>query len=267
MKTRKLRPMAESVSQNMPDFSTDDAWEEWGRRDPYYGVITHPKFTRSQITEESKREFFESGANHVDYVVGTIRRCIAPDFAPKNVLDFGCGVGRTLIPFAKMAQQAVGADVSTAMLEEARRNCDAHQLINVNLIVSDDSMSSLTDVFDLVHSFIVFQHIPLERGRLIFRSLLDRIAPAGVAAIHVLYSKMQYAETWGVAPPPSPDASAAQHRPQPQPIQSANPEMQMNPYHLNELFFMMQGKGVRRLYSEFTDHGGELGLFIVFQMP
>jgi SAM-dependent methyltransferase len=257
--------MPEIINDSTPDLSTDHAWEEWGRRDPYFGVITDPRFRLSGITELSKREFFDSGSNHVDYVMQTIQRTIAPGFVPRTVLDFGCGVGRTLIPFAKVAQKVVGADVSASMLQEARRNCDAHQLTNVNLIVSDDHVSSTTDEFDLVHSFIVFQHIPPERGRLIFRSLLDRIAPAGVAAIHFLYSKIQYAETFGIAPVSI--SSPSPRRPVQQPVQTDNPEMQMNPYLMNELFFLMQGKGVQRFYSEFSDHGGELGLFIFFQMP
>jgi 2-polyprenyl-3-methyl-5-hydroxy-6-metoxy-1,4-benzoquinol methylase len=252
------------ASRNGPDLSTDHAWEEWGRCDPYYGVITDPRFKRSQITEESRREFFESGANHVDYVMRTIRRCIAPDFTPQTVLDFGCGVGRTLIPFAKMAQQVIGADVSAAMLEEAKRNCDAQQLLNAKLIISDDLLSTTMDRFDLVHSFIVFQHIPSARGRLIFRSLLDRIAPAGVAAIHVLYSKIKYADTWGVAPVTSPSATPAPQLPPK--VQGEQPEMQMNPYVMNELLFCMQIKGLQRFYSEFTDHGGELGVFMFFQV-
>jgi SAM-dependent methyltransferase len=257
--------MPEIIDENTPDLSTDHAWEEWGRRDPYFGVITDPRFRRSEITELSKREFFESGSNHVDYLMRTIQRTIAPGFVPRTVLDFGCGVGRTLIPFAKIAQQVVGADVSASMLQEARRNCDAHQVTNVNLVASDDSISSTTDEFDLIHSFIVFQHIPSERGRLIFRNLLNRIAPAGVAAIHFLYSKIQYAETFGIAPVSI--SAASPRRPVPQPVQTDNPEMQMNPYLMNELFFLMQGKGVQRFYSEFSDHGGELGLFIFFQMP
>jgi 2-polyprenyl-3-methyl-5-hydroxy-6-metoxy-1,4-benzoquinol methylase len=256
--------MPEIINEITPNLSTDHAWEEWGRRDPYFGVITDPKFRRAEITELSKREFFESGSNHVNYVMQTIQRIIAPHFAPRTVLDFGCGVGRTLISFAKIAQRVIGADVSASMLQEARRNCEAHQLTNVNLVVSDDSVS-MTEQFDLVHSFIVFQHIPPERGRLIFRNLLDRIAPAGVAAIHVLYSKIQYADTFGIAP--GPISSAAPGQPVSQPVQSINPEMQMNPYLMNELFFFIQGKGVQRFYSEFSDHGGELGLFIFFQMP
>ena len=102
--------MPEIINDKTPDLSTDHEWEEWGRRDPYFGVITDPRFRSSEITEQSKREFFESGSNHVDYVMRTIHRVIAPDFAPRTVLDFGCGVGRTVIPFARIAQQVVGAD-------------------------------------------------------------------------------------------------------------------------------------------------------------
>jgi tRNA/tmRNA/rRNA uracil-C5-methylase (TrmA/RlmC/RlmD family) len=104
--------------------STDIAWEEWGRRDPYFGVITNPKFRRSELNDHSKREFFESGQSHAHGVLTTIRRFIDPGFAPRTVLDFGCGVGRLLIPFAKVADEVVGLDVSPSMLKEARRNCE-----------------------------------------------------------------------------------------------------------------------------------------------
>jgi hypothetical protein len=46
-----------------------------------------------------------------------------------------------------------------------------------------------------------------------------------------------------------------------------DPEIQMNPYHLNELFFLVQSSGVHRLHVEFTNHGGELGVFLFFQKP
>jgi SAM-dependent methyltransferase len=246
------------MSKKVSDFSTDSEWEEWGRRDPYFGVITHPKFRLADMTEQSRREFFDSGVTHVDYVMRTIRQYVAPVPAPKRVLDFGCGVGRTLIPFAKIAQQVVGVDVSIAMLEESRKNCGAHQLTNVSLVPSDDNLSSVTGEFDLVHSFIVFQHVPLERGRMIFRNLLSRIASGGTAAVHVLYSKDKYADSYGIAPM----EVAAESRRAPN---ASSPEMQMNPYNVNELLFSIQKESVLRLHTEFTDHGGELGVFFFFQ--
>ena len=45
----------------------------------------------------------------------------------------------------------------------------------------------------------------------------------------------------------------------------ADPEMQMNAYHMNEVLFLIQRAGVRRFHAELTDHGGELGVIIFFQ--
>jgi SAM-dependent methyltransferase len=254
-------------SQPIQDLNTDAAWEEWGRRDPYFGVITDPKFRRTEITEQTKREFFESGRLHVAYVMRTIHRYIDPSFAPNAVLDFGCGVGRTLIPFAKLAEQAVGLDVSSAMLQEARSNCDQHQLSNVSLMASDDSLSSLTQSFDLIHSFIVFQHIPPGRGKEIFRNLLTHLRSGGVGAVHCCHSKSRCAPTDGAAVAGgTPPVTAHSAGPPPVTLREGDPEMQMNLFDMNELLALMQEFGVQRFHAELTDHGGELGIFLFFLM-
>ena len=165
--------------------TTDSAWEAWGQKDPYYGVITNPKFRKSALTAEARKEFFESGHVHTDYVMLMIRQHVDPSFLPQSVLDFGCGVGRLVVPFAKLATQVVGMDVSSAMLLEARRNCDEQAISNVELLMSDDELATLGQTFDLIHSYIVFQHIPPDRGRTIFGKLLSHIAGGGVGAIHV----------------------------------------------------------------------------------
>jgi SAM-dependent methyltransferase len=251
------------VSEHSPDFGTDAEWDEWGRRDPYFAVITQSKFRLNEITEQAKSEFFASGQAHVEYVLQTIRGNIDAGFAPKSILDFGCGVGRTLIPFARIAKNVVGLDVSAAMLQEARNNCREQCVTNVTLISSDDSLSTVPGEFDLVHSFIVFQHIPADRGRLIFRNLLNRLASGGVGAIHVLYSKSDYAPTCGMGPA----TSSADWSLRTTQARSDEPEMQMNPYSMNELLWFVQAEGVQRFHADFTDHGGELGVFLFFQAP
>lgn len=250
------------MTNKLEDMRTDEAWEEWGRRDPYFGVITDSKFRLSEFNEHSKREFFASGQSHVDLILATIRRYLDPSFAPKTVLEFGCGVGRLLVPFAGIAESVVGSDVSPSMLLEARRNCDERQLNNVQLIPSDDDLSSLTGTFDLVHSFIVFQHIPIRRGRALFGKLLRHIGPGGFGALHLTYSKSQFAPTHGVAPQAmSPGVT------KPQLTQTdADPEIQMNPYNLNEILFLLQCQGVERFHVEFSDHGGELGVYLFFSV-
>jgi SAM-dependent methyltransferase len=244
-----------------PDMTTDAAWEEWGRRDPYYGVITDPRFRRGALTEDAKREFFASSEAHAQYVLRTIRKHIEPDFSPRRILDFGCGVGRLLVAFAKMADEVVGSDVSDSMLQEARLNCDERRLKNVVLVPSDDDSSGITGTFDLIHSFIVFQHIPPERGRVILSNLLRRLRPGGAAAIHLTYSKNRFADTHGVAPA---EASSKSKLDAPTVSSDRDPEMQMNPYHMNEILFLMQRQGVQQVHIDFSDHGGELGVFLFF---
>jgi SAM-dependent methyltransferase len=243
------------------DMTTDSAWEEWGRRDPYFGVITDPKFRRSNINNHSKQEFFDSGQSHVNYVLTTIQKYIDAAFVPRTILDFGCGVGRLLLPFATVANDVLGLDVSLSMLREARRNCDARGLRNVRLLPSDDELSTLTESFDLIHSCIVLQHIPIERGRAIFAKLLRHVRAGGVCAIQLTYSKALFAASHGVAPP----APAAVARCMAE--GDSDPEIQMNPYNITEILWLMQDRGVTRFHTEFTDHGGELGLFLFFQTP
>ena len=243
------------------DMSTDTAWEEWGRRDPYFGVITNPKFRSAGINESAKQEFFASGESHVHGVLSTIRKHIDAEFVPRVALDFGCGVGRLLIPFAKVAREVVGLDVSPSMLQEARRNCEERGLRNVRLIRSDDALSTLVGPFDLIHSCIVFQHIPVERGRALFEKLLLQLSAGGIGAIQLTYSKTHFASTCGLAPPELPHEST----PNSLADVDTDPLIQMNPYNLNEILFLMQRRGVLQFHAEYTDHGGELGVFLFFQ--
>lgn len=252
------------MSGGGPDRSTDLAWEQWGARDPYFGVLSLPRFRRDQLTPEARREFFHSGEVHVQFVLDYIRHFIDAAFAPAAALDFGCGVGRTLIPLAGIAAQATGLDVSPSMLQEARRNCDEHGRDNVRLLVSDDELSALAGDFDLIHSCIVFQHIPVVRGRAILARLLGHLRPGGVGALHFTYGQSRFSESYGVPPagtqpsePPPADAARA----------GADPEMQMNPYNLGELMFCLQQIGVQRLHVDLTDHAGELGVFLFFRKP
>ena len=270
--------MAKIPPQPSPELSTDAHWEAWGRRDPYFGVITLPQFRRDAMTSEAREEFFLSGRQHAQFVMDVSRQFVDPAFAPKSILEFGCGVGRVLVAFAEIAPKAVGVDISPSMLAEARRNCDEHGRSGVELRSADDRLSAVTETFDLVHTFIVLQHIPVDRVRVILDSLVSRIAPRGIGAIHLVYSRMGFAPHNGLAPPPPPPpvpepkpAWGLRREPAPPPPPAnappPDPEIQMNPYHMNEALFALQRAGILRFHVEFTDHGGELGAFLFFQRP
>jgi trans-aconitate methyltransferase len=78
----------------------------------------------------------------------------------------------------------VGVDISPAMLDEARKNCSTFGISNADFISSSDWSSQVPGGVQLVQSYIVFQHIPVKRGLLIAKHLLQRLAPGGVCALH-----------------------------------------------------------------------------------
>jgi len=162
--------------------SSDDAWRRWGEIDPYFAVLTAPEFHSNKM-ERSKDEFFASGVAHVDGVVRRIRQYF-PDARFESALDFGCGVGRLTIPLGSHYSEVIGVDISPAMLEEARANAARMQLGNVQFALSDDALSAAAGPLDLVHTFIVLQHIPVKRGLDYVARMVSLLRPGGVVSLH-----------------------------------------------------------------------------------
>jgi SAM-dependent methyltransferase len=253
--------------------STDLAWMDWGEQDPYFAVITDPKYRSAILDDDARKEFFATGRYHLAYVLHQIRRGVDANFVPRRMLDFGCGVGRVGLPMAEHAERVTGVDVSPAMLAEFRRNCEERGLANVGFHQSLDELADQAGTYDLVHSCIVFQHIDVERGRQMFGQLLALLAEGGVGAIQVTFGKAVHADSFGQPPPPAPASASPVDESGKRGLFSfgtrvrSDPEMQMNPYNLSELAYLMQTAGIEQFNAQFTDHGGELGVFLFFRKP
>jgi ubiquinone/menaquinone biosynthesis C-methylase UbiE len=245
---------------------TDRHWEKFGKDEPYFGVITSEEFRAANLTEESKEEFFAGGSNYIKRVLEEVRQHTGRSLSIKRALDFGCGVGRVLIPLADIAQEVTGVDVSDSMLKEARKNCEARSLTNVVFGKSDDALSFLKGKYDFIHSYIVFQHIPVERGKRIFEKLLAHLETGGVCVVHFTYAKDYPTRRWA--------SFIKKYLPLSRNfinlIRGRNffaTDMQMNPYDLNHVFSTIQKANVRKCYTTLTNHGGELGIIIGFSKP
>lgn len=250
--------------------NTDVEWEKWGREDPYFGVLTNEKYRFKNLSDEAKENFFESGRAHVSSVLAVIRHYFDPKFSPAKILDFGCGVGRLVVPFCEIAEMVTGLDVSESMLKEAEKNCYKYRLKNTQLLKSDDELSLLDGNFDLIHSFIVFQHIPVDRGMQIFSRLLDHLEKGGICAVQFIYSHSNLKKNYQY--PPVPKVSirtklAHLIKMRRSYIFDRDPSMQMNLYNLDEIFFVVYSRGISNIYAEFTNHDGVLGCFLYFQKP
>ncbi|MCP4263608.1 MAG: class I SAM-dependent methyltransferase [Planctomycetes bacterium] len=67
--------------------------------------------------------------------------------------DFACGTGRILAHYEKRAHESVGVDISSSMLETARRNLDYSKLIQAD-ITREDVLDS--QKFNLITAFRFF---------------------------------------------------------------------------------------------------------------
>ena len=157
--------------------STDEVWRAFGRDDPYFGVLSHDEYSRENLSTTALTKFFSSGETHIAGLMSSIGRT-GITLRTGRALDFGCGVGRLLIPLATRFRHAVGVDVSDGMLAECTNNVNRRKLSNVMLSEQIPDME-----FDLVHSALVFQHIDAKRGYNIILDCWSRVASGGLIAI------------------------------------------------------------------------------------
>ena len=227
---------------------TDADWDKWGEIDPYFGVLSSDEFRAENLTAEGKEKFFRSGEKHIGRVLDEIRNHLDRDYKPGRSLDFGCGVGRLVIPLAGLSEDVVGVDVSDHMLAEAASNCEERNLENVSFVKSDDDLTKLTGAFDLIHSDIVLQHIREKRGIRLIEAMLRHLAPGGVIAIQFFYRcdapkairalvKLRYA---------LPIANYARNLIRGRPLRE--PAMQLNTYDLEAVVSLFNAAGVSSIY-------------------
>jgi SAM-dependent methyltransferase len=244
---------------------TDKQWERFGREDPYYGVLSHERFRKEQIAEDSLKEFFKSGQHHINTMLTIIRSSIDPAFVPTTALDFGCGVGRCSIALARVCQAVVGVDVSESMLEEARRNCSRHSISNLTLIKSDDALSNLLGPFELVHSVLVFQHIPEKRGKAIFTRLVTLLSENGVGVIQFVFHRAEPAviRMLGNLRKRLPFLHNFVNLLYGKPFLDAL--MEKNAYDLNQLLLILHEHGCGNMHLRFFGTGKLLSVVLFFQ--
>jgi SAM-dependent methyltransferase len=161
--------------------NTDRAWETVAQTDPYWGVLTSDEFLGAGLDASTEAKFFGSGQVHIDEMLDVLRSQVRPGFAPASSLDYGCGVGRLLLPLSALSERVVGVDISDSMLARARQHLAAAGRTNAELI-HPDQLSSVLPV-DFIHSTIVLQHINPKRGLPIVEQLVDVLAPDGCGAL------------------------------------------------------------------------------------
>jgi SAM-dependent methyltransferase len=231
---------------------TDADWQIIGARDPFYGVLTDPRFHRDAITDEARADFFASGEIEVGRLLAYMRS-LYPGFTPKSALDFGCGVGRLTQPLARLCNDVVGVDVSPGMLVEARRH-------NRTRAIFLDQIPART--FDWVVSFIVLQHVTPELGYPLIAKLLKAVGPEGAISLQIVFARTaSQATDAGVRIVIGDDDVWPAG--QTVDITLVPPGiMIMHDYDLGRIISLFYVHGFREIHLDHTDHDGAIGAVI-----
>jgi SAM-dependent methyltransferase len=92
-------------------------------------------------------------------------------------LDFACGTGRIMGHLLRHTASATGVDVSTSMIEVARKVAPGAELIEADL-TQQDVLGQRR--FDLITAFRFFPNAEPELRQSVFRVLARHLAPQGV---------------------------------------------------------------------------------------
>ncbi|MEO6361126.1 MAG: methyltransferase domain-containing protein [Sphingomicrobium sp.] len=231
--------------------NTDKAWEQWGRENPYFGVLAHEKFSADQIAR-NQDEFFATGRAFIpdlleryETLFGALKR--------DRAMDHGCGVGRLTLPLAQEFAEVVALDVAPSMLLEAQANARTRGTENAQFALADDDLTHAPGAFDFVNSHIVLQHIPVRRGLRILSRLIDKVRPGGGFHVHVSFRtenlgwRLLY---WSSANIPGVKVW--------QNICAGRrwnaPAMQMNDYPLNHIVALLTSCGVKEFFVTTEPH-------------
>lgn len=153
-------------------------WQQLGSDDPLWAVLSSPdkRGGRWDIGE-----FFASGRDEID---NQINLALTPMGLPRRrqlAVDFGCGAGRLTRALGAHFDCVIGLDVSTSMVQTARRlNADVS-----NIAFRENSGTTIQMIADRSVDFlsccIVLQHIPASLQISYIAEFFRVLAPGGVA--------------------------------------------------------------------------------------
>ncbi|HUR83184.1 MAG TPA: methyltransferase domain-containing protein [Thermoanaerobaculia bacterium] len=236
-------------------------WDAFAAREPFFAVLTEPRFLRARINAAAEDDFFQTGDGYVSDLYATVLGSVAPHFAPLSVLEYGCGVGRLLIPFARRAEKVTGVDVSPSMLEHARQHAERAGVRNFELITAADFEND-TRTFDLVNCFLVLQRLRRQEGLALLRKLIARVRDGGIGVFHLPYrshvSPLVRLARDARARVPGVNAAFNVARGK----SAGTPLIESNTYDLNEIFAVLQQENFHAPHLVFTRHGDLDGVIV-----
>ena len=122
-----------------------------------------------------------------------LREIVERRTAGRKALDFGCGAGRSTRLLESWGYEAVGIDISSEMLAQARR-IDPQG--DYRLVRDDGAIPFPDNCFDLVLSAFTFDNIPTEEKKTSLLEGLRRVLKPGGRLVNLVSTPEIYLHEW-----------------------------------------------------------------------
>ena len=156
-------------------------YEKLGEKDPLFAVLS---FRETRGNQWDPELFFARGRKEISAALEGLSK-LGLEIRRDRALDFGCGVGRLTQALCEEFEDVVGVDISSSMVDAARR-FNRHGERCRYIVNTSDSLDSLEDAgFDFIYSNITLQHIPPEASVSYIEEFIRLLRPGGIALFQI----------------------------------------------------------------------------------
>ena len=159
-------------------------WEYLGQEKAHFSVLTYEAFLPKNLSD-SIDTFWATGEVEAATATRTIGQYGLGDLEGKICVEYGCGVGRVTVNFAKQFKFVHGYDISRNHLQHARARANELGRNNIEFHECSKDFRVAIEPCDFFYSVIVLQHNPPPVIMELIRIALTALRPGGIAIFQV----------------------------------------------------------------------------------
>ena len=221
-------------------------WSRLGESEPFWSVLTHDEYLKSNLDQASMAAFYDTGLQHAALIDGASERT-GVELRRGLCLELGCGVGRITKHLARRFERVIAVDISPGNLRQGQAMAAREGLGNIEfrLLTSLDELSALAGA-DFFYSVITLQHNPPPIQSIILGELLGGLNAGGAFLFQTQTHHADY----------SFDVSAY--------LRSAVDEMDMHSLPMHEIMRLLTDRGCTVLEAQQDFWTGRFGSHTFF---
>lgn len=160
------------------------AWEHMGEETAHYSVLSNDVFLPDNL-HDSIDSFWASGEPEASQAIRALNQYGTGNPSEKVCVEYGCGVGRVTVSFAKHFKTVHAYDISRNHLKLARARAREEAATNIVFHECAKDFRVAIEPCDFFYSVIVLQHNPPPVIVELLRLALNALNPGGVAMFQV----------------------------------------------------------------------------------